>query len=77
MAAPAVAARLIPLLTKTPGLLKALYASKHFWPMVIGGTFLGQGALEQAGKYGERRVSREQIALQKSVESRKLNESNN
>jgi len=60
-------AALIPLLAKVPGALKALYASKHFWPAAIGGTFLGSEALKQAGAAGERKLSREEIALQKLV----------
>jgi len=66
MALPAVAlAALIPMLAKVPGALKALYASKHFWPAAIGGTFLGSEALGQMGKAGDRGVSREEIQLQK------------
>jgi len=65
MAAPAAMLALLPLLAKIPGALKALYASKHFWPGAVGGAFLGSTALGEMGKAGERGLSREQIALQK------------
>jgi hypothetical protein len=58
-------AALLPLLAKVPGALKALYASKHFWPALLGGTFLGQEALSQFGKAGERKLSREELSLQR------------
>jgi hypothetical protein len=58
-----IAAKL-PLLMKVPGALKALYASKYFWPALLGGTFFGQEALSQIGKRGERKLSREELALQ-------------
>lgn len=48
--------------------LKALYASKAFWPVVTGGAFLGQEALGQVGKAGERGVMREQIKLQEALQ---------
>ena len=65
MPLPAAVAAAAPLLAKVPPALKALYASKHFWPIMLGGTFLGQEALGQLGKAGERGVAREQIALQR------------
>jgi len=65
MAAPVLAlATLLPLLAKIPGALKALYASKQFLPLLLGGTYLGSEVLGQAGKAGERGVSREQLKLQ-------------
>lgn len=64
MPAPALAA-LVPMLAKAPAALKALYASKHFWPLLIGGGFLGQTALGEVGKAGERGLSREQIRMQR------------
>src|SRR4030042_2772303 len=65
MAAPVALIRLLPYLAKGPGMLKALYTSKAFWPLLTAGLFTGQEALSQVGKAGERGVAREQIAAQK------------
>jgi len=63
---------LLPLLKKAPGLLKkgagamkGLTKSKNFVPGLLGGAFLGQTALDQVGKAGDRNLSREELALQK------------
>ncbi len=55
------------LLSKLPSALKGIYNSKHFLSLLLGGGFLGSTALSEAGKAGERGLSREQIALQKMM----------
>ena len=47
------------------GGLKALLASKHFLPLLIGSGFLGQEVLGQVSKAGDRKLTRQQIELQK------------
>jgi len=44
--------------------LRALVASKYFLPALISGGFLGQTALSEYGKAGERGLTREQIRMQ-------------
>ena len=66
MPLPAIAglAALIPLLAKVPGALKALYKSKHFWSAAIGAGLVGQTALTEVGRAGERKLTKEQMDLQ-------------
>jgi hypothetical protein len=47
-----------------PAALRAITASKYFWPLLISGGFLGQTALSEVGKAGERGVAREQLRVQ-------------
>jgi hypothetical protein len=58
-------ATILPLLKKAPGAIKGLTKSKNFIPGLLGGAFLGQTALDQMGKAGDRNLSREELALQK------------
>ena len=64
-AATATVARLLPYLAKAGPALRGLYQSKHFWPLLLGGGFLGQTALSETGKAGERGLTREQLQIQK------------
>ena len=63
MALPAIAglAALLPLLSKVPGALKALYKSKHFWSAAIGAGLVGQTGLSELGRAGERKLTKEQM----------------
>lgn len=58
---------MVPAAAAIPAALKALMASKYFWPLLFGGTYLGSEGLKQVGQMGERGVAREQIALQKLI----------
>jgi len=60
MVAPAIAA----VATKIPAALKALYASKHFIPALLGAGYLGSMGIEAVGQAGERGLTREQMRLQ-------------
>lgn len=67
MAAPVIAAglaKLAPLIPKIPAALKALYASKHFIPALLGAGYLGSMGVEAVGQAGERGLTREQMRLQ-------------
>ena len=55
-----------------PAALKALMASKYFWPALISGGFLGQTALGEVGKAGERGIAREELRLQKIIGESKI-----
>jgi hypothetical protein len=61
MALPALA----PLMLKVPAAIKAAMASKHFLSLLIASGFLGQTALSELGKAGERKTARKQIDLQR------------
>lgn len=59
---------LLTLLAKMPGYALKLYKSKAFWPSVTTGGILGATALGEAGKAGERKMTREQLALQTMIQ---------
>lgn len=49
---------------KIPTALKALYASKHFIPALLGAGYLGSTAVGAYGQAGERGLTREQMRIQ-------------
>ena len=61
----ALLASLIPLLKKAPQAMKTAMKSKHFITGLISAGFLGQTALTQAGKSGDRKVAKEELELRK------------
>lgn len=63
MAAGAAKAAL-PFLAKLPAYAKALYASKHFIPALLGAGYFGSIGVEAVGQAGERGLTREQMKLQ-------------
>jgi uncharacterized membrane protein YheB (UPF0754 family) len=48
--------------------LKALYASKAFWPLVTTRGFLGATAIGERGKSKERKLTKKQMELQRLVQ---------
>uniref|UniRef100_A0A6M3J5Q6 Uncharacterized protein n=1 Tax=viral metagenome TaxID=1070528 RepID=A0A6M3J5Q6_9ZZZZ len=56
-----------PIAIAIPTALKALYASPHFLHYLLGGAFLGQTALSEYGKAGERGITKEELRIQERM----------
>ena len=54
----------LPFLAKIPGALKAFSKSKAFWPAITTGGFLGATGIGELGRAGERKLTKEQLAIQ-------------